>query len=303
MRDGRRQGRDPARRPASRCTTTRSCSRGRARRVPRSTDEDTGGEHVLHERHHGQPQGRRLHHRSTFLHTMGAMTADGLGVRESDAILPVVPMFHANAWGLAHAAVAAGASLVMPGPDLSPTADRRPDRGGEGDRRGRRAHDLDGRAARARRAGTPPACAASRAAARRCRRRCRRPTAAQLGLPILQAWGMTETSPIAAVGWVKSHAAPTLQRRRAGRRSAPRRAAPLLGVEFRVVEPDTARARCRGTARRAASCRPRPLDRRRLLRRRARRRVVHRRRLAAHRRRRHDRRRRATSASSTAPRT
>ena len=38
---------------------------------------------------------------------------------EVDRILPVVPMFHANAWGLAHAAVAAGATLVMPGPDLS----------------------------------------------------------------------------------------------------------------------------------------------------------------------------------------
>ena len=53
---------------------------------------------------------------------MGAMTADALGVRERDAILPVVPMFHANAWGLAHAAVAAGADLVMPGP--GPVADR-----------------------------------------------------------------------------------------------------------------------------------------------------------------------------------
>ncbi len=47
------------------------------------------------------------------------MTADSLGACERDVILPVVPMFHANAWGLAHAAVATGAKLVMPGPDLS----------------------------------------------------------------------------------------------------------------------------------------------------------------------------------------
>ena len=67
----------------------------------------------------GNPKGVVYSHRSTFLHTMGAMTADSLGARESDVILPVVPMFHANAWGLAHAAVASGASLVMPGPDLS----------------------------------------------------------------------------------------------------------------------------------------------------------------------------------------
>ena len=67
----------------------------------------------------GNPKGVVYSHRSTFLHTMGAMTADSLGARESDVILPVVPMFHANAWGLAHAAVASGATLVMPGPDLS----------------------------------------------------------------------------------------------------------------------------------------------------------------------------------------
>ena len=70
----------------------------------------------------GNPKGVVYSHRSTYLHTLGAMTVDSLGVRESDVVLPVVPMFHANAWGLAHAAVASGASLVMPGPDLSPTA-------------------------------------------------------------------------------------------------------------------------------------------------------------------------------------
>ena len=60
---------------------------------------------------------------------MGTLTTNGIGVQESDTILPVVPMFHANAWGLAHAAVACGAKLVMPGPDLSaprsPTSSRR----------------------------------------------------------------------------------------------------------------------------------------------------------------------------------
>ena len=67
----------------------------------------------------GNPKGVVYSHRSTFLHTMAAMTADSFGIGESDRILPVVPMFHANAWGLAHAGVAAGADLVMPGPDLS----------------------------------------------------------------------------------------------------------------------------------------------------------------------------------------
>lgn len=46
----------------------------------------------------------------------------GLGLAENDTILPVVPMFHANAWGLQHAAVMVGAKLVMPGPNLQPKA-------------------------------------------------------------------------------------------------------------------------------------------------------------------------------------
>src|SRR3546814_10913480 len=47
----------------------------------------------------GNPKGVVYSHRSTFLHTLGAMTAGGLGIAEPDRILPVVPMFHANAWG------------------------------------------------------------------------------------------------------------------------------------------------------------------------------------------------------------
>ena len=67
----------------------------------------------------GNPKGVVYSHRSTYLHTMGTMMADSVGISESDIILPVVPMFHANSWGLAHAGVASGATLVMPGPDLS----------------------------------------------------------------------------------------------------------------------------------------------------------------------------------------
>ena len=87
----------------------------------------------------GNPKGVVYSHRSSYLHTVGAMTVDSLGARESDVILPVVPMFHANAWGLAHAAVASGASLVMPGPDLSAKRHRRPRRRGAGDGGGGRA--------------------------------------------------------------------------------------------------------------------------------------------------------------------
>jgi len=66
----------------------------------------------------GNPKGVLYSHRSTTLHSMATMMVDCLGVRESDVVLPVVPMFHANAWGLAHACVGVGAKLVFPGPKL-----------------------------------------------------------------------------------------------------------------------------------------------------------------------------------------
>jgi fatty-acyl-CoA synthase len=62
----------------------------------------------------GNPKGVVYSHRSSFLHTMAACTANGIGVGSSDCVLPIVPMFHANAWGLPYAALMAGADLVLP---------------------------------------------------------------------------------------------------------------------------------------------------------------------------------------------
>ena len=62
----------------------------------------------------GNPKGVVYTHRSTFLHTMATMMTDGLGASERDKILPVVPMFHANAWGLPYAGWLVGADLHMP---------------------------------------------------------------------------------------------------------------------------------------------------------------------------------------------
>src|ERR671929_203987 len=70
----------------------------------------------------GHPKGVVYSHRSTVLHSMATMLADTIAISERDVILPVVPMFHANAWGLGQAGVMAGASFVLPGPDLSPRA-------------------------------------------------------------------------------------------------------------------------------------------------------------------------------------
>ena len=58
----------------------------------------------------GNPKGVVYSHRSTVLHSMGALVADAVAVSERDTVMPVVPMFHANAWGLCQAAAMAGAT-------------------------------------------------------------------------------------------------------------------------------------------------------------------------------------------------
>ncbi|MBL4739751.1 MAG: AMP-binding protein, partial [Sneathiella sp.] len=63
----------------------------------------------------GNPKGVLYSNRSTVLHSFAVCTNDGLGVCNSDSILPVVPMFHANAWGIPYAAAMSGAKMVMPG--------------------------------------------------------------------------------------------------------------------------------------------------------------------------------------------
>lgn len=63
----------------------------------------------------GAPKGVTYTHRSGYLHTLRALQADVMAITSQDAVLAVVPMFHANAWGLPYAAPAAGAKLVLPG--------------------------------------------------------------------------------------------------------------------------------------------------------------------------------------------
>jgi len=63
----------------------------------------------------GLPKGVLYSHRSNFLHALGICLAEGMGISSRDTVLPVVPLFHANAWGLPHAAGLTGADLVLPG--------------------------------------------------------------------------------------------------------------------------------------------------------------------------------------------
>jgi fatty-acyl-CoA synthase len=66
----------------------------------------------------GHPKGVLYSHRSQVLHTLFALSAEHLGITARDSVLMVVPMFHANAWGVPFATAAAGTRLVLPGPKL-----------------------------------------------------------------------------------------------------------------------------------------------------------------------------------------
>jgi 3-(methylthio)propionyl---CoA ligase len=66
----------------------------------------------------GNPKGALYTHRSTVLHSFAVCSANAVAISMRDSILPVVPMFHVNAWGIPYAAAMSGAKLVFPGPKL-----------------------------------------------------------------------------------------------------------------------------------------------------------------------------------------
>ena len=197
------------------------------------TDEDQAASMCYTSGTTGHPKGVVYSHRSTWLHTAGVMMADSLGACERDRILPVVPMFHANAWGLAHAAVAAGADLVMPGPDLSPPALVRLI---EGERVTVAAgvptiwmgvlNEIEGHDVSSLRAIPCGGSAVPRALSEAYRER--------IGMPILQAWGMTETSPVASVGRLKTTLEGLDQDEQADYRATIGLPAP--GIDLRIVD-------------------------------------------------------------------
>ncbi|ADG07724.1 long-chain fatty acid--CoA ligase [Kyrpidia tusciae] len=70
----------------------------------------------------GRPKGVVYSHRALVLHSLASAMADTLALSQRDTATPVVPMFHANAWGVPFAAVLVGAKLVFPGPHLDPVS-------------------------------------------------------------------------------------------------------------------------------------------------------------------------------------
>jgi fatty-acyl-CoA synthase len=68
----------------------------------------------------GRPKGALYSHRAICLHSMASGMRDMLGIAEQDVVMPIVPMFHVNAWGLPFTSTLVGARQVMPGPHLDP---------------------------------------------------------------------------------------------------------------------------------------------------------------------------------------
>ncbi|MEV4672982.1 MULTISPECIES: long-chain fatty acid--CoA ligase [Actinomadura] len=156
----------------------------------------------------GNPKGVVYSHRSAYLHSMATCTGNAIGLSASDVVLPVVPMFHANAWGMPYAAVMAGASLAMPDrflqaePLVRLIETERPTVAGAVPTiwsdvlRYTREHGSDLSSLRL----VPCGGSAVPEALMR--------GFDEIGVRIVQAWGMTETSPVASVAHPPAKAAP-----------------------------------------------------------------------------------------------
>jgi fatty-acyl-CoA synthase len=189
----------------------------------------------------GNPKGVLYSHRSTVLHSFIACATDGLGLGARDCVLLSVPMFHVNAWGIPYAAAMCGAKLVLPGSQLTgerlyaymrnegctmslgvPTVWL-----GFFDYLERNRERLDPRALRMNRVVVGGSA---------CPRSIIERFEHELGVFVIQAWGMTETSPLATIAnLLPRHEALPLERRfdvqdRAGR--------PIFGVEVEIFGED-----------------------------------------------------------------
>jgi fatty-acyl-CoA synthase len=191
----------------------------------------------------GNPKGVVYSHRSTTLHAMALCMRDSVGVSEEDTLLPVVPMFHASAWGMPYAAVLAGARVVFPGPHLDPASlldllsseratlaagvptiwlgilnllDENP---GRWDLSSVRSMVIGGSAA-------PPSLIDG--------------FSRRHGLEVTHAWGMTETNPLGTLARVKRSAGPLDDARRLDARASQGYAVPFVEVRHRAAGADGA---------------------------------------------------------------
>jgi len=184
----------------------------------------------------GRPKGVLYTHRSTVLHTLAVLSGNGVGLSMEDSLLPIVPMFHVNAWGLPYAGIAAGAKLVFPTPAFNPQV----------------VIDLINEESVTKAAGVPTIWIAVLDQLRRsggflspkvellCGGSQPPPAVIEAflqdyGVSLYQAWGMTECSPLATTTRTPLHlksndqAVTVAQRSRAG--------TPVLGMHIRICGP------------------------------------------------------------------
>jgi fatty-acyl-CoA synthase len=184
----------------------------------------------------GNPKGVLYSHRSAWLHSNACTTTGVFALSERDRVLPVVPMFHANAWGLPYACLLSGAEMVMPGPDLSPGAimdllesEKVTITAGVPTIWMGMIPLLDGRDLSSLRLIICGGSAVPKVLSETYREK--------IGLPIRQAWGMTETSPLGSVCIERSEFAGASEDERAELR-ATAGIAPA-GVELRIIDAET----------------------------------------------------------------
>ena len=197
-------------------------------------DENTASSMCYSSGTTGNPKGVLYSHRSTVLHAWAAMTPDMLNISAADAIMPVVPMFHVNAWGIPYAASMAGAKLVMPGAAMD----------------GASIHEMIECEDVTISAGVPTVwlglldylersgskvdnfkyCVIGGSAAPRA---MSVEMEQKYGVQVLHAWGMTEMSPLGTVNWPKNGMEDETDEARYDRQIKQGR--PCYGVDMKIV--------------------------------------------------------------------
>jgi fatty-acyl-CoA synthase len=181
----------------------------------------------------GNPKGVVYSHRSSYLHAMSTCTANTLGIGAEDSVLPIVPMFHANAWGLPYAALMAGADLVLTDRFLDPKSiidlieTRRPTVAGAVPTIWNDVmHCLDSTPGRDISSLRLVSCGGSAVPVS-----LMKAYEEKFDVQIRQLWGMTETSPVATMAWPPPGASDEEHWALRGTQGRP-----MCGVEVRIVD-------------------------------------------------------------------
>jgi fatty-acyl-CoA synthase len=183
----------------------------------------------------GNPKGALYSHRSTLIHAYAAALPDTLNLSAREVVLPVVPMFHVNAWSLPYSCTMTGAKMVFPGPHLD----------------GRSLHELFEAEGVTMSAGVPTVwlgllnylkenklrfstlkCVVIGGSA--CPPAMIRAFQDEYGVQVLHAWGMTEMSPLGTAGTLKARQAKLPKEEREAVQKKQGRA--IFGVDLRIVD-------------------------------------------------------------------